>query len=54
MHSYYLQKASLRLAKERGCEWINKRNTPEVWLPIDAKIKQLEVKSVVVRLGIST
>lgn len=35
-HSYYLHKASLRLAKERGtCEWINKTKYPSGWLPID-------------------
>lgn len=35
-HSYYLHKASLRLAKEFGtCEWINKTKYPDGWLPID-------------------
>lgn len=40
MHSYYLHKASLRLAKERGvCDWIHKTKYPEGWLPIDTANK---------------
>lgn len=36
MHSYFVHKASLRLAKEKGvCEWIDKTKYPEGWLPID-------------------
>ncbi len=36
MHSYYLHKASLRLAKERGvADWMHKTKYPEGWLPID-------------------
>lgn len=42
-HSYYLHKASLRLAKERGvCEWINKTKYPEGWLPIDTANKNID------------
>ena len=40
MHSYYLHKASLRLAKERGvCDWTHKTKYPEGWLPIDTANK---------------
>jgi ribonucleotide reductase alpha subunit len=36
MHSFFMIKASVRLAKERGaCEWINKTKWKEGWLPID-------------------
>jgi ribonucleoside-diphosphate reductase alpha subunit len=36
MHSFFLHKASLRLAKERGvCDWIGKTKYPDGWLPID-------------------
>lgn len=43
MHSYYLHKASLRLAKERGvCEWINKTKYPDGWLPIDTSNKVID------------
>lgn len=42
-HSYYLHKASLKLAKERGvCEWINKTKYPEGWLPIDTANKNID------------
>lgn len=35
-HSYFLHKASLRLAQEKGnCEWTHKTKYPEGWLPID-------------------
>lgn len=43
MHSYYLHKASLRLAKERGvCDWIHKTKYPEGWLPIDTANKVID------------
>lgn len=43
MHSYYLHKASLRLAKERGvCDWIGKTKYPEGWLPIDTANKVID------------
>lgn len=46
MHSYYLHKASLRLAKERGvCDWIGKTKYPDGWLPIDTA--NTEIDSVV-------
>lgn len=36
MHSYYLHKASLRLAKEKGvCSLIGRTKYPEGWLPVD-------------------
>lgn len=42
-HSYWLHKASLKLAKERGvCSWINKTKYPEGWLPIDTYNKQVD------------
>lgn len=35
-HSFYLHKASIRLAKERGaCEWFHKTRYADGWLPID-------------------
>lgn len=35
-HSYFLHKASLRLAREKGnAEWIDRTKYPEGWLPID-------------------
>lgn len=44
MHSYYLHKASLRLAKERGvCEWIGKTKYPDGWLPIDTANKEIDL-----------
>lgn len=43
MHSYYLHKASLRLAVERGvCEWIDKTKYPQGWLPIDTYNKSVD------------
>ena len=42
-HSYYLHKASLRLAKEFGvCEWTDRTNYPEGWLPIDTYNKNVD------------
>lgn len=35
-HSFYLHKASLRLAKEKGAaDWIDRTKYPQGWLPID-------------------
>ncbi|ADX89383.1 ribonucleoside triphosphate reductase, alpha chain [Vibrio phage ICP1_2001_A] len=43
MHSYYLHKASLRLAKEKGVAgWIGKTKYPEGWLPIDTYNKNVD------------
>lgn len=43
MHSYYLHKASLKLAKEKGnAEWIDKTKYPEGWLPIDTYNKNVD------------
>ena len=43
MHSYFVHKASLRLAKEKGtCEWITKTKYPEGWLPIDTYNKNVD------------
>ena len=43
MHSFYLHKASLRLAKERGvAEWIGDTKYPEGWLPIDTYNKNVD------------
>jgi ribonucleoside-diphosphate reductase alpha subunit len=43
MHSYYMHKASLRLAKEKGnAEWIGKTKYPEGWLPIDTYNKNVD------------
>ena len=43
MHSYYLHKGSLRLAKERGnAEWIHKTKYPEGWLPVDTYNKNVD------------
>lgn len=43
MHSYYVHKASLRLAKEKGvCEWITKTKYPQGWLPIDTYNKNVD------------
>lgn len=43
MHSYYLHKASLRLAKEKGvCELIDRTKYPEGWLPIDTYNKNVD------------
>lgn len=42
-HSYYLHKASLRMAKEFGtCEWIDRTKYPEGWLPIDTYNKNVD------------
>lgn len=42
-HYYYLLKASLRLAKERGnAPWIHKTKWPEGWLPIDTYKKTVD------------
>lgn len=43
MHSFYLHKASVRLAKERGkCDWFHKTKYSEGWLPIDTYCKQVD------------
>lgn len=43
MHSYYLHKGSLRLAKEKGnAEWIDKTKYPDGWLPIDTYNKNVD------------
>mgnify|MGYP003632400541 FL=1 len=43
MHSFYLHKASLRLAKEKGnAEWIHKTKYPDGWLPIDTYNKNVD------------
>lgn len=43
MHSFYLHKASLRLAKEKGkANWMNKTKYPDGWLPIDTYSKQVD------------
>lgn len=43
MHSFYLHKASLRLAKEKGkADWMNKTKYPDGWLPIDTYSKQVD------------
>ena len=35
-HSYYLHKASIKLAKERGpCKWLDRTKYADGWLPID-------------------
>lgn len=42
-HAYYLYKASLRLAKEKGnAEWMHKTKFPEGWLPIDTYKKTVD------------
>lgn len=42
-HSYYLHKASVRLAKERGkCAWFDKTKYSEGWLPIDSYSKAVD------------
>ncbi len=42
-HSYFLHKASIRLAKERGpCEWLYKTKYPDGWLPIDTYKKTVD------------
>lgn len=43
MHSFYLHKASVRLAKERGkCEWFGKTKYSDGWLLIDSYCKQVD------------
>lgn len=43
MHSYYLHKASLRLAKEKGnCSLIGRTKYPDGWLPIDTYNKNVD------------
>lgn len=42
-HSYFMHKASTRLAKERGkCGWIHKTKYNEGWLPIDTYSKGVD------------
>jgi ribonucleoside-diphosphate reductase alpha chain len=42
-HSYWLHKASLRLAKERGnAPWISKTKYVDGWLPIDTANKEID------------
>ena len=42
-HSFYLHKASVRLAKERGqCLWFDKTKYSDGWLPIDTYAKQVD------------
>lgn len=42
-HSYWLHKASVRLAKERGkCEWFHKTKYADGWLLIDTYAKQVD------------
>jgi ribonucleoside-diphosphate reductase alpha chain len=42
-HSYFLHKASLRLAKEIGvCEWMDRTLYPDGWLPIDTYNKNVD------------
>lgn len=42
-HSFFLHKASLRLAKERGvAPWIDRTKYPEGWLPIDTYCKDVD------------
>jgi ribonucleoside-diphosphate reductase alpha chain len=43
MHSYWLHKASVRLAKERGkCDWFHKTKYADGWLPIDTYCKHID------------
>jgi ribonucleoside-diphosphate reductase alpha subunit len=43
MHSYWLHRASVRLAKERGeCEWFDRTKYSDGWLPIDTYAKQVD------------
>jgi ribonucleoside-diphosphate reductase alpha subunit len=43
MHSYWLHKASVRLAKERGkCKWYDKTKYSDGWLLIDTYCKQVD------------
>lgn len=42
-HSYYLHKASVQLAKERGaCEWFSKTKYADGWLPVDTYSKAVD------------
>ena len=42
-HSFFLHKASLRLARERGvCSWIGKTKYPDGWLPIDTYCRETD------------
>ena len=42
-HSYFLHKASLKLAKEKGnAAWIDRTKYPEGWLPIDTYNKNVD------------
>jgi ribonucleoside-diphosphate reductase alpha chain len=42
-HSYWLHKASLRLAKERGnAAWMHKTKYPGGWLPIDTANREID------------
>lgn len=42
-HSYFLHKASARLAKERGaCGWIGKTKYVDGWLPVDTYSKEID------------
>lgn len=42
-HAFWVYKASLRLAKEKGvCDWIGRTKFPEGWLPIDTYNKNLD------------
>lgn len=42
-HSFYLHKASLRLAKEKGtAKWMDKTKYPQGWLPIDTYNKNVD------------
>lgn len=42
-HSFYLHKASVRLARERGaCEWFHKTRYADGWLPIDTYAKEVD------------
>lgn len=44
-HSYFLHKAAVRLAKERGiCEWADKTRYSDGWLPIDTGNKFIQEK----------
>jgi ribonucleoside-diphosphate reductase alpha subunit len=43
MHSYWLHKASVRLAKERGkCKWYDKTKYSDGWLLVDIYCKQVD------------
>ena len=43
LHSFYLHKASVRLAKERGkCGWYERTKYADGWLPIDTYKKEVD------------